>query len=318
MPTLTKEQRINLLLRKTNKNGIIVRPELGNCWEWIGSKKNGYGLYGKTTAHRKSYELFNGNIDKGLFVMHICDNRCCINPSHLKLGTNQDNVQDKVLKGRAKGGNGRKGINASSKLTNENIKEIRENPHDKCLGCLARQFNISFQHVSKIRQNERWNELVEKKTEIDDFWKRAIHQKRIVNEQLGECWETIRDRIQISFRGKSMLAHRIAYVITNGDVSQGFIIRHKCDNSKCINPKHLEPGTQTENIKDKIDRGRDTHGESHHASKINDTIAREIYNARGTSKQAELATRFNVSIQTISNIWGKRSWKHIHKLKETL
>lgn len=304
-------------MRKTNKIGTIVRPELGNCWEWTGSKKNGYGLYGKTTAHRTSYELFNGSIGKGLFVMHMCDNRACLNPEHLKLGTNQDNVQDKVSKGRAKGGNGRKGVNTASKLTNESIKEIRENPHDKCAGCLGRQFNISFQHVSRIRHNESWTELVEKTTEIDDFWKRAIYQKRLINDELGECWETIRDKIQISFRGKSILAHRIAYTVTFGEVSQGLVIRHKCDNSKCINPKHLETGTHQENMKDKADRGREVHGEKHHASKINDTIAREIYNSRGVSRQQEIATKFNVSIQTVSNIWGKRAWKHIHASKET-
>ena len=166
MGKLTTEQRIALLMRKVDKNGAMINEDIGRCWAWTGSKRNGYGEYGRTGAHRVSYKLFKGDIPKNLFVMHICDNRECVNPDHLKLGTNRDNIDDKVAKGRAKGGNGKKGENASySKVTNEQVKEIRENPHDKCLNCLARQFGLSFQQISRIKHNERWSELVEKKAE---------------------------------------------------------------------------------------------------------------------------------------------------------
>ena len=81
---------------------------IDECWEWKAYKnKSGYGVmrYGSkrgnnALAHRISYLLNMGEIPSGLFVMHTCDNPPCVNPSHLRLGTNQDNVDDMVNKGR--------------------------------------------------------------------------------------------------------------------------------------------------------------------------------------------------------------------------
>ncbi len=77
------------------------------CWLWTGAHNNaGYGQFyvrarrGSVLAHRWSYEHHNGPIDDGLFVMHSCDNPPCVNPDHLGLGTNQDNIDDKTAKGR--------------------------------------------------------------------------------------------------------------------------------------------------------------------------------------------------------------------------
>lgn len=313
MSRLSDEKRIELLLRKTNKFGRIVNDELGHCWEWLGAKKEGYGLYCKTTTHRISYTLFKGIIPKNLVVMHICDNRGCINPEHLKLGTQQDNMNDKKEKGRCRGRTLR-GENLSfSKLTNEDIKEIRENPHDKCLGCLSRQFNVCPQQINRIQHNERWTELTEKENYNDLFWKRAIHRKIVINETLGECWETERNRQMFSYYDKKIIAHRIAYIITHGEIEDGKIVRHKCDNSKCINPRHLELGTHSENMKDRDERGRTIKGEEHHSAVLNSNKALEIFNSQGTKSLGQLSTEYGVSKTVISRIWKKLSWKHIHK-----
>src|SRR5678809_2256 len=97
---------------KVDKNGPIPDhcPELGPCWVWTGIiSSTGYGVLGvnKRTikTHRVSYEFVNGPIPEGpgfhgTCVLHKCDNRICVNPEHLFIGSINDNVLDKIQKGR--------------------------------------------------------------------------------------------------------------------------------------------------------------------------------------------------------------------------
>lgn len=86
----------------------ISAETLEGCWIWIGAKhKNGYGStkrHKSGYAHRYIYELMIGKIEDGLCVCHKCDNPSCVNPDHLFLGTQLDNIQDRVKKGRSHGG----------------------------------------------------------------------------------------------------------------------------------------------------------------------------------------------------------------------
>lgn len=81
-----------------------------SCWLWTASKNHkGYGQFGigsrknikMVKAHRASWILHNGEIPEGLFVLHTCDIRHCVNPAHLFLGTNADNMCDMISKGRS-------------------------------------------------------------------------------------------------------------------------------------------------------------------------------------------------------------------------
>ena len=121
----------------------------------------------------------------------------------------------------------------------------------------------------------------------------------------------------LQHRGKQVLAHRLAYCQANGlDISDidAQVVRHKCDNPKCVNPEHLELGTQSDNIADMHSRGRGLKGEMIGNSKLTDEQAEEIrrlYKPRSKDRnQYQLAKRFGITQSQVSMIITGKRRKH--------
>lgn len=138
----------------------VGRPE--ECWPWKAAfLRSGYGRFVLTVgatvrAHRFAWELTNGPIPDGLVVMHACDNPPCVNPGHLRIGTQADNMGDRAQKGRAP--RGERHWRAS--LTVESVEKILSMLSDGAMGRdVASAFGISQSTVSQIRHGQRWKHL---------------------------------------------------------------------------------------------------------------------------------------------------------------
>jgi len=137
------------------------RETQSGCWEWTaGRNHKGYGtlkVAGKDLrAHRVAYEVWVGPIPEGMHVLHVCDNPPCINPAHLWVGTNKDNADDRDAKGRQRVLRGEE--NGFSKLTWENVQEIRDLYGDHSQAELARMYGVSPRTIMLVRTNQAWRE----------------------------------------------------------------------------------------------------------------------------------------------------------------
>lgn len=138
---------------------------VGDCWEWQGARyRAGYGSLangrgGSLYAHRHAYALFVGPIPKGLSVLHSCDNRPCVNPEHLFLGTPADNTADMMRKGRHRTRAFKGARHWCAKLSEEEARAILLSP--KSGTALAEEFGVSATTVSGIKKRHTWKHLTQ-------------------------------------------------------------------------------------------------------------------------------------------------------------
>lgn len=169
------------------------------CWEWMSGPENRYGSFslgrkadGGMVAHRFSWILAHGPIPSGLFVCHRCDNRKCVRPSHLFLGTQADNMRDMVEKGRSPKGEKHGRVKdpsciprgeaiGTAKLTDAQAQEIVAR---YCAGGvssndIATEMGVTKPCVQRVLRGKTWAHLrqPEHATAIADA-KRAIVQER--------------------------------------------------------------------------------------------------------------------------------------------
>ena len=148
---------MSLYFFKKLQNNSLLKDN--GCIEWIGAiSSTGYGSLTykqrRYTSHKISYTINYGKVPKGLCVLHKCDNRSCINPDHLFLGTLKDNVHDMMQKGR--NNQAREFGNNNCKLSNQQVVDIRESyktqktSHRK----LAKEYGVNHRVIGRIITGE--------------------------------------------------------------------------------------------------------------------------------------------------------------------
>lgn len=263
------------------------------CWEWQGSKNyKGYGyLWGgasvgkKLAAHRVSYEIYLGPIRDGMVVGHTCDNPSCVNPEHLQIMSYQENMEDKISKGRA-GGNGwgfrRTGVVYGSQIRHPSRKEL-------------------FMDMVAENENGCW------------IWQGSTNEHGYGVTSLCGKQERAHRAAWLLFKGE----------IPGGDGYHGTCVRHKCDVRSCCNPDHLELGSHQDNMDDMFERDRrpPPKGERNPASKLSANDVQlirqflERWPARpggkglGAGSCRFLARWFGVHVMTIVGINKGKTWK---------
>lgn len=137
-----------------------IKVNANGCFEWQGPLNDGYGnmsVAGEMKrVHRVSYETFRSAIPDGLCVCHECDNRRCINPAHLFLGTRLDNTRDAASKNRMEFGERR----CNSKLTSELVVEMTNRYNaGETFGQIARDVGVNNRTVSRVLCGNGWRHV---------------------------------------------------------------------------------------------------------------------------------------------------------------
>jgi hypothetical protein len=152
------------LLAYFKQRALHATPE--ECWLWGGEiTRHGYGRahcdYQRLAAHRLSWIIQFGDIPDGLFVCHHCDVKRCVNPNHLFLGTQSENIQDMIAKDRGRAKPGER--HPASKLTAEQVGFIRANyifRHPEFgQAPLAKRFGVSSAKIGQVVHRKCWKHI---------------------------------------------------------------------------------------------------------------------------------------------------------------
>lgn len=140
-----------------------AEPNSG-CWLWEGSMRNGYGVMKvsgrKHYAHRLSWEIYRGPVPVGVEVCHQCDNKCCVNPAHLFVGTHRDNMMDAWCKGIISKPPTLTGEqHHAARLTIADVAQIRNRrTMGETLLSIARDYGMTKENIGAIVRRQTWKE----------------------------------------------------------------------------------------------------------------------------------------------------------------
>lgn len=348
------EDRYKKILEQTER-------QPNGCLHWTGRLgPNGYGLltFNKTTTsvHRfvcmmkmglKNLPTIQKDGDRNvrLFVRHLCNNKLCVDPSHLELGTQyQNDYDDKLANGTLQRGN----IHYNSSITEEVAQAIKlskpskGDTNYKSQKERAKEFGVSRDIVKSIDCCKSWAFLPDKngktssKRKIQTRSDRKNAKERVWTQ---EMWDKAKDVIltrslleitdneftgtpcrvwnkgkctmsgygRLTINGISIMPHILSCTIQNNYIRpEGLVARHLCGNKLCVREDHLKFGTVSENAIDNV-----IHGKSFARFTPQDILAiRQTY-IDNNGDHISLAKQYNTTPQYIKQIIKKEIWKHI-------
>jgi len=148
---------------RVNRDGPTMPRMDTPCWVWTGERSAGYGRIMidplPVGAHRFAWTLANGPIPDGLFILHACDNPPCVNPAHLRPGTDRENVGDMIARGRRYQPPSAGILNSRAKLTPNEVREIRAIGNSEPRTHLAARYGVCPKTIRQILRREIWQSV---------------------------------------------------------------------------------------------------------------------------------------------------------------
>ena len=185
-----------------------------------------------------------------------------------------------------------------------------------CLHCGKNYYK--YKKKSKYCSRKCFSQI--RKIEVDDSYKEIL-RKRIIEKsckcEKTDCWNWIKyknkdGRAQCYFIGnKTLNASRVSYIAFKGNIPEGLLVCHICDNPSCVNPEHLFIGTNKDNADDKVNKNRSACGEKISTKLKNEMILEIRELSKNGMTQQNIAKKYNVCQTTIGSIILRKTWKHI-------
>jgi hypothetical protein len=275
--------------KKVNKGGPVPAhaPELGPCWIWLAYKDEfGRGQFwtGRKLVHAHviAWELCGDPIPHEMCLLHRCDNMGCLNPGHLRLGTQIENMAEMIARGRNPFGN---------------------------------------RHWTKYGARPRPPLILPKVSFEERFWRKVNKNGPVPKHypEIGNCWTWTGSTNQYGYglfgiggSGNTMVAHKVHWtLIAKRELLNGMKLLHKCDDPPCVRLDHLFVGTHADNMRDMVAKRRASFpsGSDHYRTRLRFEDACEIRRLRLSGMSVnDIAERYGRKPNTISKIIHHKRW----------
>lgn len=277
----------------------VRKGEHDKCWPWTATQdRDGYGVIDidkkQHRVHRLMYFMSFGPFNSSLYVCHRCDVPSCVNPAHLFLGTNDDNMADMVSKGRQARGEGQ----ADAKLTNNLVQNVRADYETGryTMAELAERYDLGRSTVGRIVRGESWKHI-----ELG-YDPQDIDAPRNEGERSGAAIlneESVREMRQMHATGN----------FTFGELGKRYGVGKETARM-AVSGESWAHIPQVHDPKSVASPGN--RGERHGNTRLTESQVREMRSLYSAGwKQHELAARYSINRATVSYIVLRKTWKHV-------